>query len=165
MAAGPRYRTPHFRAGRCGTPATAAGGHVALSKRESPAPRERVPDSVVVKPQGDDEFLERWHTAPADVRGHAFRVELMLRLHADRPPLTGNSMVEVNAHGEAVHRDDALVRCMRNTEAPDSLTTVRAIPQVPVDAERVVVYLWGWNPHHQGSAGSGCLRVYRMAGN
>lgn len=145
--------------------ATAAGGHVALSKRESPAPMELVLDSVVVKPHGDDEFLELWHPAPADVRGHAFRVELMLRLHADRPPLTGNIVVEVNAHGESVHRDDALVQCMRNTASPDSLTTVRAIPQVPMDAERVVVYLWGWNPHHQGSAGSGRLRVYRMTGN
>lgn len=145
--------------------ATAAGGHVALSKRESPVPMELVLDSVVVKPHGDDEFLELWHPAMAHVRGRAFRVEVQLALHADRPPLTGNIVVEVNAHGETVHRDDALVHCMRNTAAPDSLTTVRAIPKVPLDAERVVVYLWGWNPRRQGSEGSGHLRVYRMAGN
>lgn len=143
----------------------APSGYVALSKRENPVAMELVLDTLVMKPPDDGEFFELWHPDLEEVRGDAFRVELQLLLHADRPPLTGNIVVEVNANGETVHRDDALVQCMRNTADPDSLTTVRVIPQVPMDAERVVVYLWGWNPQRQGSEGSGRLRVYRLAGN
>jgi hypothetical protein len=142
---------------------TARSGYVALSAREAKPALELVLDSLIEKPHGDGEFFELWHPAMEDVRGHAFRVELQFELQADRPPFTGNIVVEVNAHGETVHRDDALVQCMRNTASPDSLTTMRAIPKVPLDAERVVAYLWGWNPARQGSTGSGRLRVYRVA--
>lgn len=142
---------------------TGRGGRVALSMRGDRPKLDLVLDSLIEMPHGEGEFVEFWHPPMEQVRGHAFRVELELEAHADRPPLTGSLVVEVNAGGRPWHRDDALVQCMRNTADPDSLVTVRAIPVVPADVDRLVVYYWAWNPNVQGFSGSGRLRVYRVA--
>lgn len=144
---------------------TAPSGQVALAAREDRQAMELVLDTLVGKPPGGDEFWEIWHPAVEEVRGHAFRVAMELVPTLDHPPLVGSLVVEVNVGDATTHRNEALLQSMRNTADPDSLVTVRAVPQVPPDADRVVVYLWNWHRRQTWSVTGARLRVYRMLGD
>ena len=117
-------------------------------------------DTTFTLERSEAEFKELWHPPVETVLGGAYKVELEMALKPDHEPMTGDLVVETDANGVALHNDHVLFQFMRHPVRSDSIHTVRHIPQVPNDAERVVVFLW--NPKQQWYAGSGRLRVYRV---
>ncbi|HQV38917.1 MAG: hypothetical protein IPH00_01805 [Flavobacteriales bacterium] len=136
----------------------APGGHIALYARETPVNTTLLLDTTFTGERSDAEYKELWHPAIGTVRGGTFLVELEMALRPDREPMTGDFVLETNAGGTVQHTDHVLFQFMRDPPRSDSIRTVRHIPHVPMDAERVVVYLW--NPSLQWYACSGRMRIY-----
>ena len=139
---------------------TAPGRRIALYARDADMSTTLLLDTSFTLERSDAEFKELWHPSVEDVHGRSYRIELEMVIQPDQEPMTGDLVVETDANGVALHNDHVLFQFMRHPDRSDSIVTVRHVPQVAMDAERLVVFLW--NPQQQWYAGSGRLRVYRV---
>lgn len=138
--------------------AQAPGGHLALHARNHPLEGTLLIDTLVSAESSTNEFMELWHPAVEPLRGRRFLVQLDLAVPRGQGIMTGSLAVEINADSTAKYYSDVIVPFLRDPAQGDSLHTVRLVPQVPADANRVVVYFW--NAHHQRFGFSGRMRVY-----
>lgn len=140
----------------------APGGHVALYAREPFLAGTLLLDTLVAAEPSTNEFMELWHPAVAPLRGLRYLVQLDLAVPPGQGIMTGALAVEVNADTSQRFYEDVIVPFMRNPARDDSLHTVRLIPAVPPDANRLVVYFW--NAHRQRFGFSGRMRVFAVPG-
>lgn len=138
----------------------APGGHLALYALNHPLEGTLLLDTLVSAESSTNEFMELWHPAVEPQRGGRFLVRLDLAVPRGQGMMTGSLAVEINADTTAKYYSDVIVPFLRNPAQDDSLHTVRLVPQVPADANRVVVYFW--NAHHQRFGFSGRMRVYAV---
>lgn len=136
----------------------APSGKLALYAHEQNISTTLLLDSTFTGERSDAEFKELWHPAIRSVQGRSFLVELNMVLRPDHEPMTGDLVVETNASDTTGHRNDVLFQFMRSPARSDSIHVVRRIPRVPMDAQRVVVYLW--NPGGLWYSCSGRVRIH-----
>lgn len=136
------------------------GGRVELLRKTSAPALHLVLDSTFNNATNDGLYMELWHPEMATLRGQSYLMRLDMVVDAEPAPFTGNLVVEVDTVGGAINTDLVLGQFFGRALNSDSIHTVRYIPPVPANADRVVAFLH--NPDGQQLYCGGRLRVYAV---
>jgi hypothetical protein len=124
----------------------AVTGRLDLYQQESTSWRT-VLDTVLPEHRTDAEFIELLHPDIGPLRGVDLRIDAEVVLGSPVDPLTLDLVCELNGADGSRRYDLTLVQFARGGWHGDTLHTIRCIPRVPIDAERLVLYLWNKHRH------------------